>query len=69
MVGLFWVVEDRGGAALIALCVPLEQADQYGDMLTRWTRVMPRLLVGLGRARCAGSARRGRSDGAGLVRV
>ena len=34
MVGPFWVVEDRGSAALIALAVPLEQADPYGDMLT-----------------------------------
>src|SRR5208283_5869176 len=34
MLGPFWVVEDRGSAALIAHAVPLEQATPYGDMLT-----------------------------------
>ncbi len=34
MVGPFWVVEDRCGAALIAHAVRLAQADLYGDMLT-----------------------------------
>ena len=34
MVGPFWVVEADRRAAIIALAVPLEQADAYGDMLT-----------------------------------
>ena len=34
MVGPFWVVEADGHAAIIALAVPLERADAYGDMLT-----------------------------------
>jgi hypothetical protein len=34
MVGPFWVVEADGQAAIIALAVPLERADVYGDMLT-----------------------------------
>jgi hypothetical protein len=34
MVGPFWVVEADGQAAIIALAVPLEQADVYGGMLT-----------------------------------
>ena len=34
MVGPFWVVEADGQAAIIALAVPLERADAYGDMLT-----------------------------------
>jgi hypothetical protein len=34
MVGPFWVVEERGSAVLVALAVPLEQAEPYGDMLT-----------------------------------
>ena len=34
MVGPFWVVEADGQAAVIALAVPLERADVYGDMLT-----------------------------------
>jgi hypothetical protein len=34
MVGLFWMVEDRGSAALIAHADPLAQAVPYGDMLT-----------------------------------
>jgi len=34
MVGPFWVVESDGQAAIIALAVPLERADVYGDMLT-----------------------------------
>jgi hypothetical protein len=34
MVGPFWVVEADGQAALVALTVPLERADPYGDMLT-----------------------------------
>ncbi len=34
MVGLFWLVEDRGRAVLIAHAVPLEQAVPYGDMVT-----------------------------------
>lgn len=34
MVGLFWLVEERGSAALIAHAVPLRQAVPYGDMLT-----------------------------------
>lgn len=34
MVGLFWVIEDGGKSVVIALVVPLEQADPYGDMLT-----------------------------------
>src|ERR1051326_6458698 len=34
MVGPFWVVERDGQAVIIALAVPLDQADAYGDMLT-----------------------------------
>jgi hypothetical protein len=37
MVGLFWVVEDRGRTVLLAHAVPLEQAEPYGDMLTTET--------------------------------
>lgn len=33
MVGPFWVVEHQGKAALLALVVPLAEADPYGDML------------------------------------
>ena len=34
MVGLFWVVEEAGSPAVIALAVPWAQAEVYGDMLT-----------------------------------
>ena len=34
MVGPFWVVEERGGAVLLAVPVKLAQAAAYGDMLT-----------------------------------
>ena len=34
MVGPFWVVEDGGTAAIIALSVPMDRATSYGDMLT-----------------------------------
>jgi hypothetical protein len=34
MVGPFWVVEEGGRSVIIALTVPLEQAEAYGDMLT-----------------------------------
>ncbi|MGH7043692.1 MAG: hypothetical protein ACREFY_16400 [Acetobacteraceae bacterium] len=34
MLGLFWVVEDRGRAVLITHAVSVEQAVPYGDMLT-----------------------------------
>ena len=34
MVGLFWVVEVKGQAAIIAFAVPLDQASAYGDMRT-----------------------------------
>ena len=34
ILGLFWVVEDHGKAALIAHAVSMEQAVPYGDMLT-----------------------------------
>jgi hypothetical protein len=34
MLGLFWVVEENGEAALIAHEVSREQAVRYGDMLT-----------------------------------
>ena len=33
-IGLFWMVEDHGRAALIAHSVPLPQAVTYGEMLT-----------------------------------
>jgi hypothetical protein len=33
MVGPFWIVEHDGQAAIIALAVPLNQAETYGDML------------------------------------
>jgi hypothetical protein len=49
MVGPFWVVEADGQAAIIALAVPLQQADRYGDMLTvdtghleHWSRLAGR---------------------------
>jgi hypothetical protein len=34
MVGLFWVVEEDGKSAIIALTVPLSQAVAYSAMLT-----------------------------------
>ncbi len=34
MVGPFWVVESDRQPATIAVAVPLDQADTYGDMLT-----------------------------------
>ena len=34
MVGPFWVVEEGGKSTVIALAVPLERAEAYGDMLT-----------------------------------
>ena len=34
MVGPFWVVEECGRPAIIALTIPIKQADPYGDMLT-----------------------------------
>ena len=34
MVGPFWVVESDGRVGIIALTVPLKQAEPYGDMLT-----------------------------------
>lgn len=34
MVGPFWVVESDGRVEIIALTVPLKQAEPYGDMLT-----------------------------------
>ena len=33
-IGLFWMVEDHGRAALIACSVPLAEAAAYGEMLT-----------------------------------
>jgi hypothetical protein len=33
-VGPFWVVESDGQVGIIALTVPLKQAEPYGDMLT-----------------------------------
>ena len=49
MVGPFWVVEDAGRAVAIAVAVPLEQAEAYGDMLTtdtshyqHWSRLASR---------------------------
>jgi len=30
----FWMVEEEGDAAIIALAVPLDRANAYGDMLT-----------------------------------
>lgn len=34
MVGPFWIVEEGGRPAIVALTVPLERADPYGDMLS-----------------------------------
>jgi hypothetical protein len=34
MVGPFWVVESDGRVDIIALTVPLKQAETFGDMLT-----------------------------------
>lgn len=34
MLGLFWMVEDHGKAALIAHAVSMERAVLYGDLLT-----------------------------------
>jgi hypothetical protein len=58
MVGPFWVVEDSGKPAIVALTVPLEQAEPYGDMLTvetghlqHWSRLARR---GAGALRTAG---------------
>jgi hypothetical protein len=34
MVGPFWVVEEAGQAAVIAVAVPLDRASAYGDILT-----------------------------------
>jgi hypothetical protein len=49
MVGPFWMVETDGQAAIIALAVPLDQAETYGDMLTmdtghleHWSRLARR---------------------------
>jgi hypothetical protein len=49
MVGPFWVVEESGKPAIVALTVPLEQAETYGDMLTvetghfeHWSRLAGR---------------------------
>ncbi len=49
MVGPFWVVEERGRAALIAHAVALQEAAPYGDMLTvdmghleHWSRLSRR---------------------------
>jgi hypothetical protein len=37
MVGPFWVVEEGGKSVIVALTVPLERAETYGDMLTMET--------------------------------
>jgi hypothetical protein len=49
MVGPFWVVEEGGRPAVVALAVPVERADPYGDMLTvdtgrlqHWSRLARR---------------------------
>ena len=49
MVGPFWVVEEGGRSTVIALAVPLERAEAYGDMLTvdtghlvHWSRLARR---------------------------
>ncbi|WP_159013567.1 hypothetical protein [Acidisoma sp. S159] len=49
MVGPFWVVEENGKPAIVALTVPLERAETYGDMLTvetghfeHWSRLARR---------------------------
>jgi hypothetical protein len=34
MVGPFWLVEADGQTAIIAIAIPLERANPYGDMLT-----------------------------------
>ena len=34
MVGPFWVVEEEGQTALIAVAVPLDRASAYGDIMT-----------------------------------
>jgi hypothetical protein len=57
MVGPFWIVEEEGHAAIIALAVPLDRADAYGDMLTvdtghleHWSRLARRSAVALRKA-------------------
>jgi hypothetical protein len=54
MVGPFWMVEEEGNAAIIALAVRLDRADAYGDMLTvdtghleHWSRLARRGVVAL----------------------
>jgi hypothetical protein len=56
-VGPFWVVEERGASAIIALAIPLDRANPYGDMLTvdtghleHWTWLASRGAAGLRRA-------------------
>lgn len=58
MVGPFWMVEEEGDAAIIALAVPLDRANAYGDMLTvdtghleHWSRLARRGVVALREAR------------------
>jgi hypothetical protein len=58
MVGPFWVVEADAQPAVIALTVPLERADTYGDMLTvdtghleHWSRLARRGALSLREAR------------------
>lgn len=48
-VGPFWVVEEKGQAAIIAVAVPFDRASAYGDMLTadtghleHWSRLARR---------------------------
>jgi hypothetical protein len=48
-VGPFWIVEESGRPAVVALAVPVERADPYGDMLTvdtghlqHWSRLARR---------------------------
>jgi len=49
MVGPFWVVEEGGKSTIIALAIPLSQANAYGEMLTvdtghleHWSRLARR---------------------------
>jgi hypothetical protein len=58
MVGPFWVVEEAGRSTIIALAVPLDRADAYGNMLTvdtghleHWSRLARR---GAGALRAGG---------------
>ena len=67
MVGPFWVVEDAGQPAIIAVTVALSDAEPYGDMLTVDTGTSA--LVGARAPRCRRVAQGRVTHRAGLVRI